>query len=344
MFKIIKYEDIDKNRENKDCVLIDVRSPFEYNLETIPNAINIPIFNDEERKLIGTIYTQESVEKAKKLGIELASKKLPNIYDEISNLGEKHDKLILFCARGGYRSSSLVSLFNSIGINTYKLDCGYKGYRRYINENLPKLVKEIKFIVLYGNTGTGKTDILKALKNEGMDILDLEGCANHRGSLLGSIGLGKQNTQRMFESLIYESLIDRKTNIVFVEGESRRIGKDIIPEYLYQAMNNGINFKIHASMEVRINNILKDYVHDNDDELIASLNLLRKHISNKNIDKSIELIYNHEYRKVIKELMVKYYDPLYENRNRSYSHIFINEGVKATAKNICGTVVRNCNL
>ena len=221
-----------------------------------------------------------------------------------------------------------------LGINAFKLDGGYKGYRKYINTHLPALIENIKFVVLYGNTGVGKTHILEALRNKGVDILDLEGCANHRGSALGSVGLGQQNTQKMFESLVYEFLVNRKTNLVFVEGESKRIGNDIIPTYLYDAMTNGINIKIEASMEIRVDNILKDYVHNTDGELIYSLNFLRNQLGNENIDRYIELINKHEYIKVIQELIVKYYDPLYQYKNRKYNRVFYNENTLDTARDI----------
>ena len=205
MYKVIKYEDIDSYSSDESFILIDVRSPSEFASETIPGAINIPIFDDEERKSVGTTYVQQSTDEAKKMGMIAASKKLPAIYEQISELDEKYDKLILFCARGGFRSSSLVSLFMTVGVNVFKLDKGYKGYRGFINENLPKVIDGVKFVVLYGNTGTGKTDILKFLEEKGQDVLDLETCANHRGSTLGSVGLGNQSSQKMFESLINKS-------------------------------------------------------------------------------------------------------------------------------------------
>ena len=334
MYKTIKYDYIDKNRKNMDYVLIDVRSPSEYEAQTIPGAVNIPIFNDEERKLIGTVYVNESIQKAKKIGVEAASRNLPCIYQRVSELDKQYKKLIFFCARGGLRSSTLVSLFMPLGINGFKLDGGYKGYRKYINSHLPNLVKDIDFVVLYGNTGVGKTHILEALEKRGMDVLDLEGCANHRGSALGGVGLGRQNTQKMFESLVYESLINRKTNLVFVEGESKRIGDDVIPRYLYEAMSKGMDIKIEASMETRIDNILEDYVHNTDDELISSLILLRDQLGNRNVDKYVELIRGHEYGKVIEDLIVKYYDPLYEYKDRKYHRVFHNENTLCTADDI----------
>lgn len=334
MFKSIKYEDIDEGKIKGNHIFIDVRSPSEYNKETIPRSINIPIFTDDERNLIGKIYIQEDHEKAKKIGMETAAYKLPHIYDEISKLNKEYDKLILFCARGGFRSSSLVSLFMTVGINIFKLDMGYKGYRSYINKNLPKIIDEIKFIVLYGNTGTGKTHILESLRDLGKDILDLEGCANHRGSILGGVGMGEQHSQKMFESLIYDSLKNRKTNTVFVEGESIKIGKVTIPKYIYNSMDAGVNICIDAKIDTRIDNILKDYVHETDGELKSSLNFLRNQLGHNTIDKYINMIDEKQYSQVIKELMIKYYDPHYKYKNRKYTKIFKNEDNDRTAANI----------
>lgn len=334
MFKAIKYEDIEKNWSDKNYIFIDVRSPYEYASETIPDAINIPIFNDEERNLIGTIYKQESIEKAKKIGVKFASKKLPNIYKKVIHLSKEYDRLVFFCAKGGMRSSSLVALLETIGVNVLKLEGGYKHYRKHIFGHLPDLINNIQFVVLYGNTGTGKTMILKRLQEKGMDILNLEGCANHRGSVLGSVGLGKQNSQKMFESLLYKSLINRKTDLVFVEGESKRIGKDIIPDYLFEAMNCGINIKINADMDIRISNILKSYVHDTDNELMESLEYLRKYLGDKNIDRYTSLIEGHQYKTVAEELMIKYYDPMYEHNVRKYSEVFHNHDIENVTNEI----------
>lgn len=334
MFREVRYEEIDKNHIEGSYLMIDVRSPGEYESETIPGAINIPIFTDEERAIIGKTYVQDSIDKAKQLGVEATARKLPQIYEQVSKLDKEYNNLIFFCARGGFRSLTISSLFRSIGINAIRLNGGYKGYRKYINESLPKLVEEVKFVVLYGNTGSGKTEILKNLKEIGMDVLDLEGCANHRGSLLGGVGLGHPNTQKMFESLVYDTLKNRKSNVIFTEGESKRIGRVIMPEYLFKAIKSDDNISINSPMSTRVDNILKDYVSETDEELIEALDSLKEHIGAKNVSRFIDMIKAHDYKPVIEELMVKYYDPMYEFKNREYVAEFENVNAKNTAEEI----------
>ena len=334
MLREVRYEDIENGKVEGTFLIIDVRTPDEYNSETIPGAINLPIFTNEERAIVGTTYVQESIDKAKQLGVEFVSNKLPEIYRIVAELDKKYDNLIFFCARGGFRSKTLVVLFKSLGVNAIRLEGGYKGYRKYINDNLPKLVDEVDFIVLYGNTGCGKTEVLQELKNHGQAILDLEGCANHRGSLLGGVGLGHANTQKKFESLVYEALKNRKSNIIFTEGESKRIGRVIMPEYLYHKIKAGQNIEITADIQTRVENLLKDYVHETDEELIEALELLKSHIGESNILRFEEMIKNHDYAPVVEELMVKYYDPMYEFKNRDYIKSFENRDARETAMEI----------
>lgn len=334
MFKTMSYEEIEEHELNQDYLFIDLRSEGEYSAETIPGAINIPILNNEERKIVGTTYKQKDIEKAKLLGLEFVGKKLPKMYKQISDLNEKDKTLVFFCSRGGYRSSSLVSLLNSIGTHSIKLENGYKGYRHHIIEHLPSVVEDLKFVVLYGNTGTGKTEILKYLRNEDADVLDLEGAANHRGSTLGGVGLGEQNSQKMFESLLYHTLKNRKTNFVFTEGESKRIGRDVIPEYIFDKIKSGIHLNITSPMECRVSTIFNDYVDGTDDELIEALNYLEKHLGKAKVKQYISMIKDDNYKEVIKELMINYYDPLYEKNTRYFVKSFNSNDHHQTAKDI----------
>jgi tRNA 2-selenouridine synthase len=321
MFKGIEYKDIDKIKD-EEIIIIDLRSPMEYREATIPGAINLPLFTDEERQIIGWTYVNESVDKAKKLGIEAVSKKLPQLYESIYELDKNKKKLLFFCARGGMRSSSLCALLNSLGVDAIKLSGGYKGYRKYINESLIKANEGITYIVLHGKTGVGKTELLYCLKEKGFDVLDLEGAANHRGSLLGSVGLGEARSQKMFESIVYETLKNRKTNYVFVEAESKRIGNVIIPDYIYKSMSEGRHILVEAELDFRAELLVKEYtkVEKHKDDMLNALKALSKYISENNINRYREMILNNNYNEAAKELMEKYYDPMYTHEIKKYEY------------------------
>ncbi len=328
----LTYEELLCKYKNLNYVMIDVRSESEFSEYTIPGSINIPILSDKERESVGYTYTKVSKEEAKILGIEYVSRKLPTIFKEILSLQDKYTNLIFFCARGGYRSSSITVLMQSIGINANKLIGGYKGYRNYVNKNLNSLIEPIELVVLYGNTGTGKTKVLNELKKLGADVLDLEYCANHRGSVLGSVGLDKPNSQKMFESLIFDTLYNRKSNLLFVEGESKTIGKSTIPDNLFDKIKNGIQINITSSIENRIDNIYEDYICGDDVNIIKSLENLRNRMGNYWVDEKINLVKNKNYKEVIKDLILYYYDPLYQKNKKEYALTLENNNPSETAK------------
>jgi tRNA 2-selenouridine synthase len=322
MFKTIDYESMDKN-----CQLIDLRSPKEFEEATIPGSINIPLFDNEERHDIGYVYVNESVEKAKKMGVEAVSRKLPQIYEAVGKLDKEHKKLVFFCARGGMRSSSLCALFNTLGINAFKLNNGYKGYRKFINDNLPKVNADVNYIVLHGKTGVGKTEILKELALRGCDVLDLEYAANHRGSLLGNVGLGEPRSQKAFESIVYEILLNRKSNYVFIEAESKRIGNIVIPEFIHKGMREGKHILVNAELDFRARLLSKEYTKGNNykEEINYALDNLGKYISEVNILRYKKLVEEENFEEVAKELMVKHYDPMYLNEINKYDYDLVIE-------------------
>ena len=324
MYPLINYKEIKEKMKADEYIIIDVRTPEEFENETIPGSINIPIFTNEERAQIGIEYVNNSTDEAKLLGVEAISKRLPDFFKQVLQLKSKYPHLIFFCSRGGFRSSSLVALLDSLKISALKLDGGYKAYRAYVNANLEKISKDISLVVLYGNTGTGKTKVLKALKEKGGDIIDLEACANHRGSTLGSVGLGEPNSQKMFESLLFDAISSRKSNLIFTEGESKRIGKSVIPDYLFDKIVNGKHIEITAPMEKRIENIKSDYLYDSNDDLIEALNHLRKRLGNKTIEEYIDSVESGNYKPVIKNLMLNYYDPMYEHNKKNYIYTIEN--------------------
>ena len=317
MYKTMEYMNIDIDG---DCVFVDVRSNGEFEEFTIPGALNIPIFNNEERAQIGTIYKNESIEKAKKVGIQIVSAKLLELYEKFSEIKKSHKEIIIFCERGGMRSSSLWALFNSIGIKATKLEGGYKGYRAAINENLPKIVEEVTFIMLHGHTGTGKTELLQLLEQKGLDVLDLEGYANHRGSLLGDVGLPGKVSQKKFDALVFEKLRRRKSNYILIEAESGRIGNVIIPQFMHNKMKQGIHLLVEGSLDARAKRIVDEYIvnENSKQEILDALDRLGKYMGAKKTEHIRELVQAEDYLEASRELMVIHYDPLYAKGQQRY--------------------------
>lgn len=335
MFDTISYEET--LNTNRTKIYIDCRSPYEFNHSTIPNAINIPVLLDDERQLVGKLYKSGEVELAKIEGIKAISKRLPDIFCEILKLREKYENMYFFCARGGYRSSALVNLLIGVGIKSYKLSGGYKSYRKYINDNMQDLVESVNFITLYGYTGTGKTSILNELKNMGYNVLNLEKYANHRGSLLGSIGKSEPFSQKKFESLLFDDLKKFKNSYVFVEGESRRIGNIVMSDYIYQKLRSSTKVLISSDMDFRINEIKTFYLNDfeNDMDLIEKTILkLEKYISKERIEKYLDCLKKDDFEFIIEDLCVNYYDRNYKLPKEGFVKEYKNDNSIETAKKI----------
>jgi len=332
---MIKKVDLNEILDNENIVFIDVRSPKEYYEDTIPGAINMPILTDEEREHVGYIYKQVDIEQAKELGLKYASQKLSRYYKKVNEIKESGKDIALFCYRGGMRSFSLASVFNVMGIDVYLVQAGYKSYRKCVIENLKTFENKFKFIVLHGYTGVGKTKILKLLKEKNEPVLDLEYLASNSGSVFGNIVFqGRSNTQKRFESLLLEQLKSIKENYIFVENESKRIGNVFVPDFLFKNITEGYNILINTSLENRIQNILDDYVNINienkDEKIIDAIIKLRKKLGNKKVNELVDKIKVVDYAYVIEELMLKYYDPLYQysiDKIKQYDKIIVYENI-----------------
>jgi len=315
----IEYKKIDLSK----FIFVDVRSENEFEKETINNAINIPIFSNEERELVGSTYKKNPASESKMLGVSIVSKKLPEIYEKLLKLKTESKKnIVLFCDNGGMRSSSIALLMHSIGVNINYLKGGYKEYRRFIREELPKLNDEVSYIVLHGKTGSGKTVLLHKLSELNLDVLDLEGAANHRGSLLGGVGLGKCNTTKQFESNIYNAFINRKSNYFFVEAESRKIGNVYVPEYIHSKMKKGIHIYIETPIELRASLLVDEYIKNNNsiDELIQGVDLMKKHMKESDAEEIKNDLHDKKVTEVAIRLMKDYYDPMYLHSSNKYEY------------------------
>lgn len=301
-----------KDCQGRDVLFLDVRSPKEYEEAHIPGAVNLPLLDNEERKVVGTLYVQGDIEEAKRQGILFASKKLPGLMDQIFRLTREHDEVAIYCARGGYRSRSLFHLLrHGMDVPVSRLEGGYKAYRKFVREGLKERIDRHCFIVLDGMTGCGKTEILEELPRLGGRVLDLEGLANHRGSLLGGVGLGEQPSQKQFESLLFDAL-DGEEGPIFTEGESMRIGKLLLPKSLHEKMRGSVRLRIDAPLELRVERIRKEYVHEgNDEEILRALHSLGRYVNPKRLLAMEEMFRQGDVDRLIEELMTSYYDPKY---------------------------------
>lgn len=296
-------------------IFVDMRSPVEYTVGHVPGAINIPLFTDEERAQVGTIYKQVSVEEAKHLGLTFASAKLPHIVGQIRDLNSSKRSVIVYCWRGGMRSKSVVNILEMMGIPAAQLLGGYKAYRQYVLDSLKKIEVKPLVVVVCGSTGTGKTTILKQLANHNIPIIDLERLANHRGSVFGQIGLGSSATAQNFDADLLKEL-ERLNNqpYIVVECESKRIGNVYLPDCLFNAMKQGKKLLVFTDVETRVDRLIEEYLDtytDNTDAIASSIESLRKRLGNKKTDNLLEEFKQGQIREVVRTLLVDYYDPIY---------------------------------
>lgn len=304
----------------KNYVLIDARSPKEFLEQGIPGAVNIPALLDDERAEVGTAYVKQSKEKAKEIGIQRISKRLPEIFKNINELSKKYDRLIFYCSRGGMRSGSLEVLFNTLGFKTMKLQGGYKSYRQYILENIHEINKNKEYIVLHGRTGEGKTKILKKLEERGYSVLNLEKMADHKGSFFGGVCETREQSQKRFDGEIFDRLIKDTKGYFLVESESKRIGNIYINESIYSSIVNGKHLFVSTSMKNRVEIIMEDYADAKISELEECLLKVARYISKERYEKYHSLLIEGKLAELSEILMEKYYDPLYDVGINKYTY------------------------
>lgn len=289
-----------------DPVFVDVRAPVEYRADHIPGAISMPVFDDGERALVGTLYRTHGEEAAILKGTEIAGSKLAGMVADISRMRRRD--IVIGCFRGGMRSTTLVSLLDSLGLRVYKLRGGYREYRQYIRRRVEALDIAPALYVLHGLTGAGKTRILRKIAN----ALDLEAMAGHRSSLFGALGLSP-NTQKMFESLLVERVdAVRELPYVVVEGESRKIGDIHIPRPLLERMARAPGVLVRAPIERRVRNLLDEYPRDADPGRVRAIVRSLENRTGPRVSRELERLFERgELEEFARLLLEKYYDPLY---------------------------------
>lgn len=298
---------------------IDVRSPGEFETATFPGAVNVPLFDNEERARIGTLYKQQGKKDAMQLGMEIASPKIPRLVASIQELSHGRTPL-LFCWRGGMRSHSMATFLDLVQEPVLRLKGGYRAYREYVVHRLSDYNLKARLLVLHGLTGVGKTALLHRLEKLGVPVLDLEGLAGHRGSAFGSLGEIHPRNQRMFDSLLLEALESMEdVPYLFMEAESKRIGRVHMPDFLETAKEEGIPLLVEASMDARVNRILEDYLTEAGDpeRFRQSVEGALARIEGRLPPDTRILLRNWansgEYTPLVRTLLQDYYDPRYRH-------------------------------
>ncbi|WP_321368993.1 tRNA 2-selenouridine(34) synthase MnmH [uncultured Desulfuromusa sp.] len=313
MQETIELEKALEQRRN-GALIIDVRTPAEFAESTIPGAMNVPIFSNEERVQIGTLFKQKGKMAARKLGVEIVAPKIPALLERIEDFRCGHSgPVIVFCWRGGMRSLAMTSFMNLAGIPARQLLGGHKGFRRKVLDFFEQQEWPPIF-VLRGLTGVGKTRILDRLQQMDYPVIDLEGLANHRGSAFGALGLEPQPSQKQFDALLWDRLSQLQDSPYLVtEGESLHIGRLMVPKSFHQAMQIQTSVWIKASLDIRTRIILEDYpaLDQLREQFERPINALKERLGNKLVGEFLELLNSGQWDKLVRELMVRYYDPLY---------------------------------
>jgi tRNA 2-selenouridine synthase len=294
--------------------IIDVRSPAEFAEDHIPGAISCPVLDDAQRAEVGTIYKQQSPFEARKIGAALVAVNIAKHLREQFMDKPKNWRPLVYCWRGGQRSGAMTTVLRQVGWQASQLQGGYKIYRQDVVAELERLPASLSLTVISGSTGSGKTRLLQALQEQGKQILDLEALAAHKGSVLGLVPTTVQPSQKMFDSRLLLALrqLDPSREI-FVEAESRKIGRLQVPTALIERMRAGSFVKVEIPLAARVDFLLRDYQYFTADAeyLIARLAALRPLRGNEVVDRWCTLARNGEWREFVASILEQHYDPLY---------------------------------
>ena len=288
-------------------LLIDVRAPIEYSKGHIPGAVNIPLFRDDERAAVGTTFKQNGQRAAIKQGLDYIGPRMSDIIEEV----EKHKikSVNVYCWRGGRRSAAVAWLLGFYGFEVKLLSEGYKAFRRFVQNYF--VLGNWNFIMLGGKTGTGKTHLLHALEECGEQILDLEGLANHKGSAFGDLGEQTQPSVEHFENLLYDQLVKLDPNKrIWVENESKAIGRVYIPDELWAKLKESPLININVSDEEQLRNLVNDYAEFEPEMLINCFDKIKKRLGGLNFKVASENILSGDYASAA-EIALLYYNKTY---------------------------------
>jgi tRNA 2-selenouridine synthase len=294
--------------------VIDARTPAEYALDHIPGAVSAPVLDDAQRAEVGTLYKQVSPFDAKRLGAALIAQNVARHIETLFRGKEKAWRPLIYCWRGGKRSGAMAHILREVGWDASTLDGGYRAYRRWVVEQLATVPLDLELIVVHGPTGSGKSRFLAALRKAGAQVLDLEGLAAHRGSVLGGLPGEAQPSQKWFESQLLAELekFDR-SRPAYVEGESKKIGELQVPEALMTRMRSSRCVTLETDLPTRVTLLLDEYRHLVEDRgaLNAQLDCLVALHGRERIGEWQALAAAGSWREFVERLLVQHYDPAY---------------------------------
>ena len=299
--------------------IIDVRSPAEFAEDHVPGAVNCPVLDDAERAAIGTLYAQHSPFDAKKRGAALVAKNIARHVEERFAARERAWRPLVYCWRGGKRSGAMAHVLAEIGWHAAQLDGGYRNYRREVLAQLAELPRRYRYRVICGATGTAKSRLLAALASAGAQVLDLEDLAQHRGSVLGALPERVQPSQKMFDSLLWDALRSfDPARAVYVEAESRKIGRLQLPDALLEGMRASPCVLIEAPLAERVAFLLEEYGHflRDPDELRRKLDCLAGLQSKETLARWAVQIEAARWDELVTDLLQNHYDPAYRRATR----------------------------
>jgi tRNA 2-selenouridine synthase len=300
--------------------IIDVRSPSEYAEDHLPGAVNLPVLDDVERAEVGTVYVQDSRFRARRLGAAHVARNAARHLETHLKDRDGSYRPLVYCWRGGMRSGSFATILEQVGWRVSLLDGGYQAYRRLVHKVLYEQPLSAPVVVLDGNTGTAKTDLLAILAARGRQVIDLEGLANHRGSVFGARP-GGQPGQKAFESRLAMALVRLDPALpVLVEAESSKIGNRAIPPTLWSVMRGAPRIFLSAPLDERARYLARAYadVAADADALVAVIDKLTGLQANELLDRWRDLARSGAHAELARDLMEVHYDPRYlKQRSRA---------------------------
>src|SRR5258706_1106061 len=284
--------------------IVDVRSPLEFQEGSIPGAVNIPLLNNEERIAVGTDYKQKGQAEAIKTGFRLVGPRLEAIINETEKIAGGKE-LLVHCWRGGMRSNNFCQFIGMAGIKSRALTGGYKAYRHFALETFKK---QLPIILLTGCTGSGKSEILRALQEQGEQILDLEKLANHKGSAFGGLFMPTQPTTEQFQNELFEEILKLDLNKrIWVEDESIAIGKIFLPTDFWVTMSKGSIVQMDVPKEIRVQRLVNEYGHADLDEFLQIMGKVVTKLGGQHYKAAKEKLSQGDMASTI-EILLTYYD------------------------------------